>query len=214
MNLLISLFCICCALGIASVVSGCGRGGELSAHEVNASVSSKLVFDSERDSYQAWHMYSRDGHDAARVRYKVSRPNDPALVELTSITGTPMGVNMEFEGLRGIVSFEYKVFESNPNVRFGFFALPIKKIVGTNPPIEVGSDTPADPNNIDSTYRARFVVPANHNDGQWHQQTLSFDFTGLPDAASTIIAPRVNELSGASGSGRIQFRHIRVSVPQ
>jgi hypothetical protein len=90
---------------------------------------------------------------------------------------------------------EYRIMDSHGGgEHFSLCVIPVKKptpqIRGL---IEVGSDGPNDLKNGFSRYRRVAVLPRTSDSDQWSEITLEFDFRSTPDAASSIIAPRVNE---------------------
>lgn len=170
-----------------------------------------VLYDSDRDPFAAWKVYSKDGPTAARVRNKRADASGPALIELSALTGAPMGLNLRVPALKGRVTFEYKVTESSiPKSPFALYAIPMQgRPDATTPPLEVGAKQPGDPS---AQRRSSFLpLPAAGSEA-WQTVTLEFDFTGLADAGYTIVAPRINEGTPATGPGTIQIRAVRISV--
>lgn len=176
---------------------------------VRSTPNYRVLYDSELDVAKGWLYYARDGQGTAKVRYKMSAPNDPALLELHSVQGSPAGLNMMVPVLTGYIECEYRVLARQEQTSFDLYAIPVKDILN-GAPIEVGAERVADPRNVSSPFRVRGHVPDNQAGVEWHQLRVPFDFRKLGGVIATIVAPRVNETTDAKGRGGIQFRHFRI----
>jgi hypothetical protein len=116
--------------------------------------------------------------------------------------------------LKGYIELEYNAFISDipEGGNLMIQCIPMKH---TKPHqtgyIEVGSEKQADPRNPFSPFRKRFIIPREHiGDQQWHQVRIDFDFTYIPDAFYSILAPRINEGALHKGPGAMKIRKIKI----
>lgn len=183
---------------------------------MNATISEQVFYDSNRNPFNSWTIFSKEGPGAARVRYKPGNSTESTLLELSALTGSPMGLNLRVPGIRGRVTFDYKVLDvGTADPEFVFFVIPAK--TSSEDPLitlEVGGNQAGDTRNVFPPLRAHYLIPATSRDGQWHTQEVEFNFSHLPDASFAIVAPRVNEGTGSIAPGRLLLRNVVVKLAQ
>jgi len=174
-----------------------------------------LVYNSQTEKipFASWTTFSSVGGTFSRIKLTQRTGDGFVAFELRAFDNESVGVNKSLRFLRGRVDFDYKVLESNvqaPNILF--YMIPMQETgFGRSGLVEVGTDVQDDPRNVHSPYRKSDFAPIKHyGDNQWHQKSLSFDFTDTPDAFYSIFGPRINEGSGHTGPGSFLVANIQV----
>lgn len=202
---------------VSLILAGCTRGTAAPIQKpMNTTSAGYIYYNSNQNAFAAWTIFSQEGPRAARVRYKPADSKESTLIELSALTRGPMGLNMRVPGLRGTVSFDYKVpEEETPGSHFAFFVIPAQASPkDPSIPLEVGGAQAGDSRNGDSPLRVRYLIPPGSLDGQWHSQEIAFDFSEVPNANYAIVAPRVNEGAGLAAPGRLLLRNIVVRLSE
>jgi hypothetical protein len=107
------------------------------------------------------------------------------------------------------------VIEGPPGeLRAYLTVIPMRKTGGAGTKlrgIELGGDGPLDPHNATSPHRVRFHPPLEHcAGGAWHEGSMEFDFTHMPEVAYSVLGARINEGCENPGPALLRVRKVRV----
>lgn len=172
---------------------------------------------SEDSDFRTWGVFSTDGQFSRHIvlnRFEQSSSSikNYPIIDLSTDSTESVGINKDFDLLKGRARFEYKAIHSNaenPNLLFCMIPMQGKPY----DLLEVGAKTRDEAANAFSPYRLRYFIPEEHiGDGIWHQAIIDFDFSRISNASYSIFAPRINEGCPRPGGGRLYFKNIELLV--
>jgi WD40 repeat protein len=199
-------------------MSAFGSGHLPVEYDPKGLTENQVAYDSEKllDPFIKWRRYTRpqSPYSLLQIQAYAVTEDRPAYVELRAVSTEAVGVNFTLNITSGIVKFEYEAEGPPDKLRAYLTVIPMQKTGGAGTRkrgIELGGDGPLDPRNATSPHRVRFHPPLEHYSiGAWHEGSLEFDFSHMPEVSYSVLGARVNEGCENPGPALFRLRKVRV----
>ncbi|GAA4775797.1 hypothetical protein GCM10023200_05560 [Actinomycetospora chlora] len=169
----------------------------------------QLLYDGARDdpAYKRWTLFATGGIQDEDRQF----PHDGDALGMRSVGRDVVGLNLSLPTRKGLVTFEYRVTDGEYREQVYFAVIPMQENgLDGRGLIEVGRPVQDHPDNARSPYRSRDFVPRRHfDDREWHEKSITFDFTPIEGAFYAIFAPRINEGLDRAADATVHVRRVR-----